>query len=313
MFTVAWERFGRRQHNAETTQSRLDPSRKRFRVTSAEQPPFQPPKSTDSNTIQAQALHYNTRPGHRPSRPARDRRRGVIAMTAQYPQQSGQGPQSYQPQQQGGQLQPQALAQQIGQAFDQSVPDQVKQAVAELDRLEMVCEWLQSRAMARGHTVVAQRADDIAAIAHAQKGLILRESPFAAPMGQAVQETIQQGIQELQQYAQDPEVQDTLNQAQNTVATISQAIVHLQQRGASSGQLGTQHFGEQQVAGQPFGGQQAGGQQLGLGQQGQRGQSFQSQRMGHQQQPVQGQPQQQPMQYQPQQQSFGQDRPNRSR
>jgi len=154
----------------------------------------------------------------------------------------------------GQQLQQRPVAQMVGQQFQQSVPQEVQQAVQDLDQLETVCEWLKARATERGRPRIAARADDLATVAHLQKSLLLRESPFAEPIGQAVQQTIQGSVQELQQHANDPEVQEALGQAQQTLSTISQAISQFQQFGqqgmSQQGSTGQQRFAGQQGVGQ---------------------------------------------------------------
>jgi hypothetical protein len=140
--------------------------------------------------------------------------------------------QPYQAQTQfGQQLQQQPLAGAIGQRFQASVPQEVQAAVMDLERLETVCEWTKSRATERGLVRVAERADDIANIAHLEKKLLLRGSPFAEPIGRAVQETIRQGVQELQQHVSDPEVQEAISQARQSLGSIEQALGRLQQFG----------------------------------------------------------------------------------
>jgi hypothetical protein len=134
----------------------------------------------------------------------------------------------------GQQLQQQPLAQAVGQRFTQSVSPEVQAAVSDLGRLETVCEWLKGRATEKSRPRLAQRADDIANIAHLQKKLLLRNSPFAEPIGQAVQQTIQQGVQEFQRRASDPEVQDAIAQAQQTINNVSQALSRIQQVGQQS-------------------------------------------------------------------------------
>jgi hypothetical protein len=120
----------------------------------------------------------------------------------------------------------------------------------DLDRLETVCEWTKSRATERGRVRVAERADDLANIAHLEKKLMLRQSPFAEPIGQAVQQTIQQSIQELQQHASDPEVQETISQAQQSVTTVGQALSQLQQFGQAPPMGQAQPAGQAQPVGQ---------------------------------------------------------------
>lgn len=170
--------------------------------------------------------------------------------------------QQQQPQPQGGQLQPyqaqtevgqnmqqSQIGQMVGQRFRESVPPEVQQAVMDLDQFETVLEWAKSKATERGRSRVAQRCDDLVEIAHLEKKLIIRQSPFAQPIGQATQQTIQHAVQELQQHASEPEVQDALTQAQQTLATINQAVGRLQewsQQGQTGQQAGQQQFGQQQ-------------------------------------------------------------------
>jgi hypothetical protein len=172
--------------------------------------------------------------------------------------------QPYQAQTQfGQQLQQQPLGQAIGQRFQASVPQEVQAAVMDLERLETVCEWMKSRATERGRVRVAERADDIANIAHLEKKLLLRGSPFAEPIGRAVQETIQQGVQELQQHVSDPEVQEAISQAQQSLGSIEQALGRLQQFGQQPpvSQQGMTQVAPQQEAAQ-------GAPQQGMGQPG---------------------------------------------
>jgi len=155
----------------------------------------------------------------------------------------------YQAQTQAGQqLQQRQFSQFIGQRFQESVPQEVQAAVSDLGRLETVCEWLNSVATERGRPRVAARAADIANIAHLEKKLVLRQSPFAEPIGQAAKQTIQQGIQELQQHASEPEVQEALSEMQQNLNTLSQVVGRVQQwgqqgtQGQQSGMYGQQPY-----------------------------------------------------------------------
>jgi len=170
----------------------------------------------------------------------------------------------------GQQLQGSQMGQAIGQRFNESVPQEVQQAVMDLDRLETVVEWAKSRAVERGHPRIAQRCDDLADIAHMEKQLILRGSPFAQPIGQATKQTIQQGVQELQAHASQPEVQEALSQAQQSASSIENALSRLQTFGQQyGGAQGQQQPGQQAPMGQgqqiPAGQSQQ--QQAGRGQQ----------------------------------------------
>ena len=159
----------------------------------------------------------------------------------------------------GQQLQGSQIGQSIGRRFEESVPQEVQQAVMDLDRFETVVEWAKSRAVEQGLPRVAQRCDDLAGIAHVEKQLILRGSPFARPIGQATKQTIQQGVQELQAHASQPEVQEALSQAQQSASSIDNALSRMQTFGQQYG--GAQ--GEQQP-GQQL--QQQPGQQAPMGQ-----------------------------------------------
>ena len=177
----------------------------------------------------------------------------------------------YQAQTQAGQqLQGSQAGQAIGQRFNESVPQEVQQAVMDLDRFETVVEWAKSRAVEQGMPRVAQRCDDLAGIAHVEKQLILRGSPFAQPIGQATKQTIQQGVQELQAHASQPEVQEALSQAQQSASSIENALSRLQTFGQQyGGAQGQQQPGQQAPMGQgqqiPAGQSQQ--QQAGRGQQ----------------------------------------------
>ncbi|MFB6172779.1 MAG: hypothetical protein ABEJ23_09615 [Haloarculaceae archaeon] len=152
-----------------------------------------------------------------------------------------QGVQQYQPQYQaqtpmGQQLQQTQAGQFLGQRYQETVPVEVQQAVNDLDRFETALEWAKSRAVERGMPRVAARCDDLAQIAHLEKGLLLRQSPFAQPVGQATQQTIRQGIQDLQQRAGEPEVQEALSHGQQVLTTISQALGRIEAWGQQPGQ-----------------------------------------------------------------------------
>jgi len=143
----------------------------------------------------------------------------------------------YQAQTQAGQqIQQRPGVQMAAQQFQQSVSPEIRGAVSDLDHLETLSEWLQGRATELGRPRIAQRAEDFAEIAHLEKNLLLRGSPFADPIGQAAKQTIQSGMQELQQYASDPEVQEALTHAQQTLATVDQALAQFQQQAGATRQ-----------------------------------------------------------------------------
>ena len=175
-------------------------------------------------------------------------------------QQVQPGTQQFQPQYQpsyqaqtplGQQAQQRPFARAIGGRFDESVPSEVRHAVEDLDRVGTVAEWAKGRASERGMPRVVRVCDDLEDIAHLQKKLIIRQSPFAPAIGQASMGVIQQGLQELQQHLSEPEVQETLQEAQQSLDSISKGISALQ------------GYGQQQVGQQQTGQQQTGQQQVG--------------------------------------------------
>ena len=195
----------------------------------------------------------------------------------------------------------QQMGQQMGQRFDDSLSSEVRTTIHDLDRVASVAEWTKTRAAARGMSNVVRVCDDIQDIAHLEKKLILRQSPFAEPIGQASRQTIQQGLQELQQHVDEPEVRDTIEKARRSLESIDKGLMSLQtmdtQQGGQQqvGQQPSQQFGQQPS--QQFG--QQGGQQRMPTQQA--GQQYQPQQGGQQHQPQQGSQQQAGQQYQPQQ------------
>ncbi|WP_327051705.1 hypothetical protein [Halomicrococcus gelatinilyticus] len=213
--------------------------------------------------------------------PQQQRYGGPVSQQSQFGQQGGQ--------QQGGQQ----IGQRMGQRFDDSLPSEVRTTIHDLDRVASVAEWTKTRACQRGMANVVRACDDIQDIAHLQKKLILRESPFAEPIGRAAKQTLQQSLQELQQHVQEPGVQDTVEKARRSVESIDKGLMSLQQKGGQ--QMGGQQQGGRQMGGQQMGGQQMGGQQMGGQQQG--GQQF-GQQGGQTQLPTQqgGQQQSQPQQ-----------------
>jgi hypothetical protein len=143
-----------------------------------------------------------------------------------------------------------------GGMYDQTVAPEVKNAVADLDRLANVAEWAKTHVARRGNARAVRICDDLEDLAHVEKQLILRGSPFAEPVGQAVQGTIQTGIQELQQHASEPEIQDSLQQAQQVLTSLQGSISRLRTAGQAMQSQGaqSQQFGQ----GQEFGhGQQS--------------------------------------------------------
>ena len=174
----------------------------------------------------------------------------------------------------------------------------VRQTALRLHRFETVLQLAEMRAFERGRLNAARVAGDLAIIANLEKRLVIRASPFAEPIGQAVRDTVQQGVQQLQQRAaDDPDIQAALSEAYPTLSALGSAVQAtggfqeggLQQQGQALG------AGVQAQAGQPAVQPQAGG-----------GSVTQPQTQSQQQtQPqTQLQPQPQP-QTQPQQQTPG--------
>ena len=166
----------------------------------------------------------------------------------QYPQYGGG---QYQPQYQaqtpmGQQIQSSPFGQAVGRRFQESVPQEVVAVVEDLDRLATVCEWAHMKTMERGRPRVARACLDIADIAELEKKLVLRQSSFARPIGEATRQVIQNAVQELQQHASEPEVQEALTHAQQTAGRIQQALGRLQEFGSQGGmqQQQQQQFGQ---------------------------------------------------------------------
>jgi hypothetical protein len=171
-------------------------------------------------------------------------------------------PQGTQAQYQSGTATGQQFGQQIGGRFDDSVPQQVHQLVQRLDRLESVSSWAKSRACERGMSNVAKVCEDFEDIAHLEKALVIRQSPFARSIGESVKATLQNGLQHLQQAGSQPEVQDTISEAQQTLSVIDNALMQLpssdvQATGMGSStpvsQGGAQQFGASQQSSQQYG------------------------------------------------------------
>ncbi len=158
----------------------------------------------------------------------------------QQPQQ--QQPQQQQPQQQGQFGQPwQALGEQMEQRFDESFSSEIRTTIRDLDKTASVAEWVKMRAAQRGLPTVVRVADDIEDIALLEKKLIIRESPFAQPIGQTSKQVLQQGLQELQQHINEPEVQDAVEKTRRSLESIDRGLTSLQTMGGQ--QQGGQQFG----------------------------------------------------------------------
>lgn len=147
-------------------------------------------------------------------------------------------------------VQGKSIGQTIRGRFDDSVPAAVQNAVLDLDRVETVCEWLDYQATHWGRPQLAGRAEDVSEIAHLQKQLLLRESPFAEPVGQAAQGVIQQAIAEFQSRATEPEAQDAVAQLQQTLESLGRILAGQQGTTAQSAAqqpMATQQSGQQSV------------------------------------------------------------------
>lgn len=125
--------------------------------------------------------------------------------------------------------------------------EQLLQTVRSLHNFETVLEIARVRAIESGRPRVARVAGDLIAITEAEKKLVVRQSPFAASIGQAVIETIQQGVQQLQGAADDPDVQAALSEANPTLSALQSAV----QTTGGFQQGGLQQWGQQQGTTQP--------------------------------------------------------------
>jgi hypothetical protein len=111
--------------------------------------------------------------------------------------------------------------------------EELLQSVATLHRFETLLEIARVRAIESGRPRIARVAGDLIAITEAEKRLVIRQSPFAGPIGEAVKQTIQQGVQQLQQAAEIPEVQEALSEAQQSVDAIDRARSFIQSQEAA--------------------------------------------------------------------------------
>ena len=155
-------------------------------------------------------------------------------------------PQQQQPQQQGQFGQPwQALGEQMEQRFDESFSSEVRTTIRDLDKTASVAEWVKMKAAERGRPTVVRVADDIEDIALLEKKLIIRESPFAHPIGQTSKQVLQQGLQELQQHINEPEVQDAVEQTRRSLESIDKGLMSLQTTNGQQQGRHQQQFGQQ--------------------------------------------------------------------
>ncbi|WP_266076433.1 hypothetical protein [Haladaptatus caseinilyticus] len=164
------------------------------------------------------------------------------------------------------------IGQQVRQRYEESVPSEVRLAVDDLEKVSTTAEWAKVKATQRGLPHVASVCDDIQEISELQKKLIIRQSPFSQAIGQCSLQVMQDGLQQLQQHVDKPEVQDTIEHTRQSLDSIGKGIGALQslQEQQTGGQIGQ---GSEQM-GRQFGGmgQQTGGQMgqqgSGMGQQG---------------------------------------------
>lgn len=174
--------------------------------------------------------------------------------------QQGQYPQpSYQAQSQVGQQFQQMTGGRAGGQFEQQLPQEALKAVQDLDRLANVTEWAKTKVAERGMTRAVRICDDIEDLAHLEKKLIIRQSPFAQPIGQAVVQTIQQNLQELQAHSSEPAIQEMVQQVQQSLSTVQQGASRIQQTSQMQGQQGGMQSQQGQTQGQPY--QQSSGSQ----------------------------------------------------
>jgi len=115
--------------------------------------------------------------------------------------------------------------------------EELLQAVTTLHRFETVLEIARVRAIESGRPRIARVCGDLIAITEAEKKLVIRQSGFAEPIGEAVKQTIQQGVQQLQQATEIPEVQEALQEAQQSVNAIDRAksLVQAQEAAVAAG------------------------------------------------------------------------------
>jgi len=146
-----------------------------------------------------------------------------------------------------GQRSPQELSKTLGQGFSQQAPIPIQELVTTLDTFENVAEWAHAKSMRQGIHEVAKHADGLARIARLQKQLIQGQSPVAGIVANCTEQALQQSIQDLQQYSQDPDVQEVVQYAQTLSTTINQAhpeISRWTQQGGGAQSTGQQPVGQ---------------------------------------------------------------------
>lgn len=128
----------------------------------------------------------------------------------------------------GGRSSTGPVSQRIGKRFDESVPTDIRATVEDLDRVASVAEWTKMQAAERGLPRVVRLCDDLEDVAQLENQLLIRQSPFARPLGQTSMQVIQDGLQDLQEFVDKPEVEETVENLENSVGSIDRALGALQ-------------------------------------------------------------------------------------
>lgn len=121
----------------------------------------------------------------------------------------------------------------VGGQYEQSVPQEVRAAVEDLNHLNNVLGWAQTRLAQRGNGSAARACEDVHDSATMTKHFMLRDSPFASGAVRELQQTLNGASQELQQHSDESEVQEILSRIQQTNGSIEQSIPRLQSRSLS--------------------------------------------------------------------------------
>jgi hypothetical protein len=99
-------------------------------------------------------------------------------------------------------------------------PD-VQMLVQQVDRLETVATEAAARSADRGQGQLTRTCADIADAADLLKHSLVRQSLSTQQISQSVAGTIQNAVEQLQQYGTQPEIGPVLTQAQQVLAAIS--------------------------------------------------------------------------------------------
>lgn len=237
MLASLYERYGSYIHAAVVTVFARDGHYGRFRAMQERQPQAHRQQTPHGQPQYEQSDQSQVRPDYQ-NQPSQGRYQSTTT-GHQQPITQGQQPQTNQDRRQStmrGQQSQMSQQSQHGrgtqkgqsQQFSEVAPFEIQQAVRDLAELETIAEWAHTKSMERGDPHVGTITDHLADIAHLERELVLGQSPFAQTFAQCTEQSIRQGIQELQQHQQDPSVQDVVEFGGYAAQTLEESQQHLQ-------------------------------------------------------------------------------------